>query len=1323
MAELKSVFQSSNQKKSVFQNQTSSSQKNQPEPKVSFWDILKEVPSATKKVLGTVSEFGKDIIRATPRAALSVGLSTPLGKKFEENGNRIINPSEFGIQKIIGDQPIESVGTTKNRYQNYLESKGIKGSSALASIGAVGGTTLDLLFGGGKTIKMAAKSISKETKNIENVMENLNHFKISDSIKRDIAHKLLEETDQNKIATALKSAEIVSKIERKSGVAVPSQMRNEIFKSLANTEFSDKNQAKKVINEVTDHIISQAPTRGDKGLFTGSTPGNKIPTDVEKDSVSSQIEVVKKLLDEKNIDDFGAIEDLSKLQEAVPKSKNLEDIKNQAQVIVDEIIQRRASKLRPEIAREIQNGKLFDSAKKSDNFNDFQVKIQKLGLNVEDFFRSKTDAEQFFKKSKMANNSYGVVFGLESDENGNLTFDPLKAGLGVLGVKSLGGIKGKVGLSKVGLAERAEKVTKTEKQLLKSQIKSESRVAKAVKKEDIKAIKRAMDSAGRQTKRVEKRAIQTANKAKKTGKKIGIFQQKRKDRRKIQQIYYEFKAKNNTIENLKAALRQYASDLPKDIQRKILSEKWAGKIKTGKNLKTYLSKVDRARQEFLGETKRLEVWRDVKQLNKVAREKGILQNANMRAKKELGIMSKDMLKRASEEKLTAYKKILQETLYPGKVAETKGIDWKKVEDVGSSEGKTTMQKVGEGVEKSLGVLSTNLRKVLGDKMFSRVREHRFDIAQGSKKAVDKMEGFQKAMRKLNRKLLGNKEDHREISYALFNRNMDRAKEIARKHGFEKEIDKIEELLTDIHTRANENSLKVGKLEGYFPRVVKDYEGLFKAYNAKFGKEGRSFLDKLLTDYANKNYKRVKDLSQEERADVLTKALRGYGQGKINIGSVGKARKFKELPVEFLKYYHSPEDALVIYASQMNEKISLKKLFGLEGKEQDSIGAMLEGFNLSPNELARGKEVLGAILSPHGAENVVLNKLRKGATLSILTNLSSTIFQVADIGLNAQRHGLIRAVASLFRKKPFKRDDMFMEIAHEFSDSNLIKKSLKAVGFDRLDRLNSDALMANSFREASRNAKKGKGSGFDSMKEYANVVFRGDEEKISKFINDVKSQNVTEETRLYIFNKVLDVQPRDLMEMPEAYVAHPNARVFYTMKSYALKVLDVYRNDVLREKKTWKKAKNFMTLTAYLTAAGATGSQLRDWYNGKETSFSDNVTNSLLQLMLLSTYDVNNIQQDGLGRTILQKGLPITRIVDDISKDIVTAGDNKGLTSIRNIPIIGNEIYNRFGAGQKKIQKQNEKSSAIQTKKPLGGKSYRTKPKTFTAKPKVTTKKK
>ena len=1154
-----------------------SSKIDQPQQPSSFFD-------KAVGVANTVLDFS---LRPATRAA------TALIKTFSGDKN-IINPSTTAEKVFYGNEPI---GDVTQYGKTSLAGFGIKPKSDLG--GLVLGSImapLDLLASPGKTSKQVIIKIANETKDVKKVFSDLKSFKISDSIRQEIAPNLLREKDPNAIANIIRNAEVVSDIEKKTGVSVPAPMRAKIGEALANTKFSSAKESDVFIEKMKADIIASAPE------------AKTIITDVK--NISGKVDG-----------------DIQKAKDAILQSPTLS--KSEIETIkstdsIDEILK-------------------IVKTKGADTQGMFLTRLETNFKSKEPF----TEIKQSLKEAKPQ----------------------------IVKAPTVTKVLGK-------LPEKKAKVKGS--QAMKKSLKAQEKAGQA-------GLKRGTS----------------------LGRKLGTFKAKAKEKIKVQEIHQSYQKKATTLANFRKSVRQYVSDLPKAVQRRVLSQVRFSEVKTGKQLNSILDTVDKARAGVKEEIKRKKTWKELAPLLKSLREKDKLGDLIPTIKK-LGFVNKqgkqlenirEAIKKAPraklEEILAAAKNSLDTT--PPKIDVSK-VDWEKVakEGVGSSKGKTVMQKIGEGLESSLGVVSTNIRKYGGDELFSKVREWQFKLNRTSKIATDEMKGFQKGLTKMRKKWFGGKADYENMTHALFNQDFVRAREIARKYKFEGEIDKVIGILDDIHARANKAGLKVGKMTDYFTRVVKDYDGLFKAYNEKFGQKGRSFLDKVLNNYAKSKFKRVTELSAEERAGVLTNALRGYGQGKINVGNVSRARKFRELPTDLMKFYHTPEKSLVMYVDSMNKKIALKEMFGLEGAEQESIGSMLDGLNLAPNDLYRLKENLGAILAPQGTENLVLNKLRKSATLTLLSNFASTLFQIADIGKNAWKFGIFRAVASLFRKKPFKREEMFTEIAHEFSDSNVIKNALKIAGFDRLDRLNNEAFMANTFREAVRSAKKGSGSGFKDLEEYAGVVFRGDKDRIGKFLDDVRNKKVTEDTRLYVFNKVLDVDPRSLTEMPEAYAKNPNARIFYSMKSYGIKVLDIYRQELRSGKPTWKKAKNLFFLTTYLTAAGATGSQIRDWYNGKETKFSDNVMNSALQLMLLSSYDVSNIQQDGLGKTIMGKALPPSRLIDDVSRDIWNAGDGKGLQSVRNIPVLGNEYYNRVGKGKETIKKFNKKANGSTSIKTIRG---------------------
>ena len=51
--------------------------------------------------------------------------------------------------------------------------------------------------------------------------------------------------------------------------------------------------------------------------------------------------------------------------------------------------------------------------------------------------------------------------------------------------------------------------------------------------------------------------------------------------------------------------------------------------------------------------------------------------------------------------------------------------------------------------------------------------------------------------------------------------------------------------------------------------------------------------------------------------------------------------------------------------------------------------------------------------------------------------------------------------------------------------------------------------------------------------------------------------ITDNTKLVLFNKLLDFQPVAKSEMPQVYLENPNGRIFYMLKSFTLKQFDIF----------------------------------------------------------------------------------------------------------------------------------------------------------------------
>lgn len=1163
---------------------------------------VKNIPSS---ILPATGEVGKTLAQATPRAILSLGLDTRLGKNFEEGGQRKIATSELGIQNIIGED-IKSVRSQMNEKES-VSGKGL----------VVGMTALDLWFGSGSQARKALGLIAKEMKNakkIEKLLYSSNFIpkELPKAKVTELSKKLLGVTDERQVANAVMSEIATTKIEAKVGSTLSNEAREGIELRITTAAPDEMKDPRALLQRVYDEAILN------------------IEKSHNKPSVKNEPKKVIFRGRDATVDETKA--PYRFFTESEDSAKKYADIK-------------KTPEGKAEVISEKINTSKFKEVEAKDYLNELENK-------------------------ETLKNYDGIKFKEPNGEMAYAKFTKEKK----ITPPSPAKILGKKPESKVSV-----KGSQAMKKSLRAQEKS--------------------GAAGRKS-------------GAKLAKKVEKWRGQRKLRAKVNEVYSKFKKNAETALNLRKSVRQYASILPIDERRKILSTVKFSEMKSGKQIKTLLDRIDATREAIKNDKERVSALKEAKNLLKLLRSKGLsgktvkplLEAGFKRSKKgsfgNINSFSKEQLKKLSQ--------VLRESLdtTPKKVT----FDEKKMTVAGTSKTKFVEFKKGlvQTSEKYLGTISSNIEKYGGKKLKYAILARRNEIIKRGNEVIERAKPFTTSITKLKNQFFGGKKEYNRLTFALYNGDFDAVRTIATKHGFIEEFESVVQLLKDTRKRLTDAGFKVGEIENYFPRVVNDYDGLFEAYNNKFGKEGRSYLEKLLASSANKKGFAVEALSPDERADILTSAIRGYGE-KIGTGAsqFEKGRTFNTIPEEFFKFYHTPEDSLTLYMTKVNDRIATKKLLGLDDSTVDNIGSLVDGMQLTPSETSRLKETLAAILTSHGEENAVLSMIRRSATFTLLTNLKSTITQISDIAPTSYKYGFLKAIASLFRSKPFERDKLFQQMAFEMTDANLTTKFLTATGFNRIDKLVVEGRMAESFRNAKRIARKGKGEEYHELTSKLQSMFSIDgKEKYLKVIEDLKNGEVNSDTNFYVFAEELELSPRVLESMPEIYVKHPNARAFYALKSWSIKILDVYRNDVLKTWKTnkTKSVKNFIRLSAYLSVAGATTDQLKEWYDGKDSgeTFGDKVMANLFKIIMLSKYDLSTAKDEGIVTVITNKILPPTRFITDLSKDIATAGDDKGLYSVRNIPLVGNEIFNRVGRGKsaEKVYLDMKKLTPTERKKEL-----------------------
>jgi hypothetical protein len=330
----------------------------------------------------------------------------------------------------------------------------------------------------------------------------------------------------------------------------------------------------------------------------------------------------------------------------------------------------------------------------------------------------------------------------------------------------------------------------------------------------------------------------------------------------------------------------------------------------------------------------------------------------------------------------------------------------------------------------------------------------------------------------------------------------------------------------------------------------------------------------------------------------------------------------------------------------------------------------------------------------------------GKNLSYIDTMGNPIqalTQIGDLAWSLYENGIARTVADTTKavvgKSRFKKEDIgIAKIAAEFSERAKSAKAVdaifKAIGLLKIDNIGKETLINGVYAKARDMAVNNP----QALRKELQPIFEG---QTNAVIQDFVSGKITENVKLYLFNKLTDFQPVALSEMPEKYLTGGNGRIFYMLKTFQLKMFDVFRRECFQKIATpgtrVEGIKNLVKLASAFAAANATADVIKDLILGRPIELSDLVADNLLRLAGVSKFVFWKAKEEGVGEAIMKQIAPPHKLADALTKDISTAGDEKGLESVQSIPIVGKLYYWWFGKGAKKSA--DRRTKARELKKP------------------------
>jgi hypothetical protein len=606
-------------------------------------------------------------------------------------------------------------------------------------------------------------------------------------------------------------------------------------------------------------------------------------------------------------------------------------------------------------------------------------------------------------------------------------------------------------------------------------------------------------------------------------------------------------------------------------------------------------------------------------------------------------------------------------------------------------------KVGQFTDKLLGSMSTRLKNI-SEAIAGRMRRYEFDVESGAQDKLSRVESFMRMDTKLAPTV------RNDLNLALMNGDFGTAMKLMTPE-MRKEFVAVRKMLKDTYKELKDAGIDFPALDNYFPRRVKDYDALLNA----MGRDKRGVFTEALQVYAKKNGLDVSNIPADVRGDIIDQVVRGvFRKGDTAVMPNAKQRSISQVPAELLPFYEDASTALSFYIRNTQQTIAKAKFFGRTMNKtstgnvdvEKSIGNFIESEVVNKQLSAQQEKQLLDMLRARFIEGELspsnfISVVRDTGYAGTIANYISALTQLGDLGTSGALHGFSNTIGAMFNTKNYKAIDMGIDhtIAHELQNERATAKALNKLfglsGFRAIDRLGKETIMNAAMRKNEKLVKSAEGEA--AFRKKWSGIF-GDE--IDSVVTDLKQGNMTDNTKFLAFNEIADVQPIALSEMPEAYLKSPNGRIFYMLKSFTLKQIDLVRRNIVQEAKQGNvdnAIKNAVLLGGYLMAANTGTQAVKDMLLGREVrteDLPDRAVWSVLSVFGINQYITDRYLAQGdimgaVGATVTP-ATPVANLAKDVYKQgkAIVEGDEVNLfKATKSIPLVGPIVYSWLGGGK------------------------------------------
>ena len=581
------------------------------------------------------------------------------------------------------------------------------------------------------------------------------------------------------------------------------------------------------------------------------------------------------------------------------------------------------------------------------------------------------------------------------------------------------------------------------------------------------------------------------------------------------------------------------------------------------------------------------------------------------------------------------------------------------------------------VDQAFVPVSTRLANI-NESLRHRLRRFDFDVNTKTQADLKRVEPLLKQFAKLPQS------DFADLDFALKNRDEAKVSSIVSAHRLQSAFQAVRDLLDDLYQRAQQVGLDLGYLEQYFPRRVRDTAAFLDFLRQT---EGWSAIEEAIR-FREAELGVV--MSPEDRVQFINLLIRGTAGSPIRLSIPGhvKERLIDRITPEMNQFYKPSSAALVDYVTAMNNAIEQRRFFGNDATTLDqSIGAYIDRLvhngEIQAADEQRVRNILKARFEQHGATGMI--RLYKnlsyiytmGSPISAITQIGDLAFALYENGYYETGRILGRSIVG---KTVLAKEDLGLSrIAEEFTGESASAKAVsqmfRLIGLEKIDAIGKNALIQGAWDRLTTSAK----TDASSLTSDLQPIFG---EETAAVVSDLQQGRVSDNVKYLLFSELADVQPVSLSEMPEEYLRGGNWRILYMLKTYTLKLLDVYHNEVGRQMKTdpAKALGNLVRLTTALMLMGAASDEIKDFLLGRPKDFSEVVMDNLLKLLGFNKWHIYKVRKEGLHMAFMQSIAPPAPFFDDLFRDVVGQRDLPDWRIWGRVPLVGKFYYWWFGGG-------------------------------------------